>query len=105
MVFVITISFQIYVMLIFKLRAFVFERKGTGNTSDVEVTFVQCRQVTMKLLVVLFFNFLNCCKLLNFFFLNHSYQYQIDVHFDKLASIFIYKSSVLFVLLFTAKAP
>lgn len=49
MVSFITISFQIYVMLLFKLRAFVFERNGTGNTFPVGVTFVQCREITLKL--------------------------------------------------------
>lgn len=49
MVFFMTISFQISVMLIFKLRAFVFERNGTGNTFAVGVTFVQCREITVKL--------------------------------------------------------
>lgn len=45
----ITISFPICVMLIFKLRAFVFERNGTGDIFAVGVTFDQCKEITMKL--------------------------------------------------------
>lgn len=44
----ITISFQICVMLIFELRAFVFERNGTGDIFAVGVTFVQCKEITIS---------------------------------------------------------
>lgn len=43
----ITISFPICVMLIFKLRAFVFERNGTGDIFAVGVAFVQCKEITI----------------------------------------------------------
>lgn len=97
-------------MLIFKLRAFVFERNGTGDIFAVGVTFVQCKEITMQLeggCVSWWFYFLIFQIAANFksFFLCKSYQYQIDGNFDKLASIFIYKSSALFDLFFTAKAP
>lgn len=49
MVVFMTISFQISVMLIVKLRTFVFERNGTGNTFALGVTFVQYREITVKL--------------------------------------------------------